>query len=60
MILLLGLELFDAIPNTFHLMQMTGPEAADEVLDARLGKLYPLVPGISDVVVLPSELKRTS
>ena len=60
MILLLGLEQFDAIQNTLHLMQMAGTEAADEVLDARLGKLYPLVPGIPDVVVLPLELKRTS
>jgi hypothetical protein len=32
--------------NTLHLMQMIKPDAADKVLDARLGKLYPLVPGI--------------
>jgi hypothetical protein len=32
--------------NTLHLMQMIKPDAADKVVDARLGKLYPLVPGI--------------
>ena len=33
-------------------MQMTGLDAADNVLDARLGKLYPLIPGMADAVVL--------
>jgi hypothetical protein len=38
--------------NTYLLMQMTGLDAADNVLDARLGKLYPLIPGMADAVVL--------
>jgi hypothetical protein len=46
MILLRSLELLVAIQNTLHLMQMIKPDAADKELDARLGKLYPLVPGI--------------
>jgi hypothetical protein len=32
--------------NTYLLMQMIGLDAADNVLDARLGKLYPLIPGM--------------
>ena len=60
MVLLRSLELFAVIQNTLLLMQMIEPDAADKVLDGRLGKLYPLVPGIPGVVVLSLGLKRTS
>jgi hypothetical protein len=33
-------------------MQMSSVDAADNVLDARLGKLYPLIPRMAGAVVL--------
>ena len=44
-VLLRSLELLVVLESTFLLMQMIRSDAADLILDAVPGKLYPLLPG---------------